>query len=155
MKKSIVKKTLSLLLSLLMALSVFGCLTFTAAAASVGDTIQFGSYPQLHVADASLIAALNAAEKTWASYEYYSGTGNAYDGQMQPGDWMRFADFFYNGEKYRAVTFDEYRPQRPGSSRNAGETQQDENGYYTGNVYYFKYEPLTWKVLDPSAVVQP
>ncbi|MBQ9506325.1 MAG: InlB B-repeat-containing protein [Clostridia bacterium] len=117
----------------------------------VGDTMQFGTYPQTRVTDGGLISALNAAEKTWASYEYYSGTGNAYDGQMQPGDWMRFADFFYNGEKYRAVTFDEYRPQRPGSSRNAGETQQDENGYYTGNVYYFKYEPLTWKVLDPSA----
>ena len=151
MLKTNVKKCLSVLLSVLMLLPVLGSLPVTSASAySVGDTVQYGSYPQSRVTDGTLISALNAAEKTWASYNYYSGTGNNYDGQMQPGNWMRFADFFYNGNKYRAVTFDEYRPGRPGSSRNSGESQQDENGYYTGNVYYFKYEPLIWKVLDPS-----
>ena len=99
-----------------MAILLMLCLTATvlpvaAQAYSVGDTIEFGTYPQTKVTDANLIASLDSAEKTWTSYRYYSGTGSSdYDGLQEPGDWMRFADFFYAGEKYRAVTFDLYRP---------------------------------------------
>ena len=141
---------LSLLLILSLGLPLGGLITPEAKAYSVGDTIQFGSYPQSRVTDSSLISSLNGVSKTWKSYDYYSGTGNTYDGQMQPGDWMKFCDFFYNGVKYRAVTFTSYRPGLTGRQPNSGESQQDENGYYTNNVYYFKYEPLVWKVLDPS-----
>ena len=101
------------------------CLTLTAApltvfpglelapraqAYSMGDHIQFGTYPQSRVTDETLIAQLNAAPKTWKSYNYYSGTGDWNDGQMAPSDYMRFADFFVGSAKYRAVTFSEYRP---------------------------------------------
>lgn len=27
---------------------------------------------------------------------------------------------------------------------------QDNNGYYLNTTYFFKYEPLTWTVLDPE-----
>ena len=115
----------------------------------VGETIEFGTYPQSRVTDEETIAALNAAEKVWTSYCYYSGTGNR-DGKMQPGDWMRFADLYCNGEKYRAVAIDEYRPAQTSLSNPTGGFQE-RNGYEKGNTYYFRYEPLLWRVLDPVA----
>ena len=113
--------------------------------------IAFGSYPQTRVTDADLTARLDAAEKTWASYQYYSGTGNSADGTMTPGDFMRFADFFFEGEKYRAVVFDEYRPFETGAPRDAEHSHQDEHGYEPGTVFYFRYEPLIWLVLDAAS----
>lgn len=125
------------------------------ASLHTGDTVRYGTYPQTQVTDAGLIAALDAQEKSWASYRYYSGTstdgyGRTFNGQMKPGDWMRFADITYNGEKYRAVVFDEYRPGRTGQSFAVGNTTMEQNGFSKNTVYYFKYEPLTWRVLDPA-----
>jgi hypothetical protein len=113
----------------------------------VGDTVVFGSYPQSLVTDPDTHAALEAADKVWTSYRYYSGTGQR-DGQMQPGNWMRFADLSLNGEKYRAVIFDAYRPSITWGSNGTG-AFQSANGYEPETVYYFKYEPLQWRVLDP------
>ena len=125
----------------------------------VGDLVEFGTYPQTKVTDSTLCAALDAADKTWMSYNYYSGTypgGNSncsYDGLQQPGDWMRYADFFYGGEKYRAVTFELYRPRwLDWAAETTGSVYNDtySNGYLKNQVYYFKYEPLIWQVLDPE-----
>ena len=128
----------------------------------VGDLVEFGTYPQTKVTDSTLIAALDAAEKTWMSYNYYSGTGSwrtdntnttSYYGLQQPGDWMRYADFFYGGEKYRAVTFELYRPRWLNWAADTTGTAYNNvygNGYRINTVYYFKYEPLTWQVLDPD-----
>lgn len=116
----------------------------------VGDVIPFGSYPQSKVTDSSTISALDGISKNWISYNYYTGTGDWCDGNMQPSDYMKYADFKYDGNKYRAVTFSQYRPYITGYTSSASNSRQDDNGYYTGNVYYFKYEPLTWRVLDPS-----
>ena len=63
---------------------------------------------------------------------------------------MKYADFTYNGTKYRAVTFSQYRPYWTSYSSSSIYTYQDDNGYTPNNVYYFKYEPLKWRVLDPS-----
>ena len=115
-----------------------------------GDHILYGTYPQSRVTDAALIAKLEAAPKTWKSYNYYSGTGTRADGQMAPSDYMRFADFFVGGAKYRAVTFSEYRPYYTGYTRSSGNSHQDDNGYMPNNVYYFLYEPITWRILDPT-----
>ncbi len=114
----------------------------------VGDIIEFGSYPQSKVTDSSLVSALNKASKKWVSYGYYSGNGS-YDIMVQ-GDWMEYADFTYNGTKYRAVTFSQYRPYRTSAVFSSGNSYQDNNGYTTNNTYYFKYESLKWRVLDHS-----
>ena len=122
-----------------------------AAGYSVGDIITFGSYPQSEVtkeSDSATYAKLEAASKNWVSYGYYSGNGDY--GSMQPGDWMKYADITLGGEKYRAVRFTQYRPywtEDPSSSDNS---YQDSNGYTVNNIYYFKYEPLKWQVLDPT-----
>lgn len=113
----------------------------------VGDIVEFGSYPQSRITNSSLVSALNKVSKNWVSYGYYSGTGAC--GTMAQGDWMKYADFTYNGTKYRAVTFSKYRPRRTEGSSDYY-SQQQNNGYTPNKIYYFKYEPLKWRVLDPS-----
>lgn len=122
---------------------------FTGTEAT-GTIINFGSYPQSKVTDSATLKKLDNAPKQWESYEYYSGTGDWYDGNMEPSDYMKYADFLYGGEKYRAVTFSEYRPNVTNYISSASKSHQDDNGYYVNNVYYFKYEPLKWRVLDAS-----
>ncbi len=122
---------------------------FTGTEAT-GTIINFGSYPQSKVTDSATLKKLDKEPKQWESYEYYSGTGDWRDGNMEPGDYMKYADIKLGGSKYRAVTFSEYRPYRTGYTSSTSNTYQDNNGYYTGNTYYFKYEPLKWRVLDAS-----
>ncbi len=154
------KKLLSILLCLMLFFGtlavgtegfaeVFDSISIKASAAySVGDIIYYGTYPQTDVT-ASLGSVLNSQSGTWKSYNYYSGTGNIEDGQMTASDYMRYKDVTYNGNKYRAVTFDSYKPYCTGYTSEYHDVQQG-NGYYTGTPYWFKYEPLKWRVLDPS-----
>ena len=117
----------------------------------VGDIIEFGSYPQSEITDSILIAKIEAAGKSisWVDYNYYAGTGDWDDGNMKPVDGMMlYKDIPYNGSKYRAVKINQYRPYRTGNT--SSETYQYDNGYNKGNIYYFKYEPLSWRILDPS-----
>lgn len=156
-RKNIFKSLLALTLALIMVLGVapiselaggdWASLFAPKAEAlspthQVGDIVEFGSYPQSKVTDSSLVSALNGVSKTWVSYGYYSSSVQ--------GDWMKYADFTYNGTKYRAVTFSQYRPYWTSYSSSSIYTYQDDNGYTPNNVYYFKYEPLKWRVLDPS-----
>ena len=140
------RKLFSVLLAvLLLALTM----VIAVVPAQAYDTIQFGNYPQSRVTDNSLINALNDAPKTWQSYGYYIGN-DSYDGLMQPGDWMQYADFSSGGVKYRAVKFTKYRPHVSSYSSNVFNSYQDDNSYLLNTTYYFKYEPLTWRVLDVS-----
>ena len=131
------------------------CMSFFAPKAEaagktykVGDIVEFGSYPQSKVTNSSLVSALNKVSKSWVSYGYYSGTGSY--GTMVQGDWMKYADFTYNGTKYRAVTFSQYRPVWTSELSSSDNSQQYDNGYTPNNIYYFKYEPLKWRILNPS-----
>ncbi len=116
------------------------------------EKIAFGLYPQSKVTDADAVAELETASAAveWTSYGYYSGSGEANDGEMKPDDFMLYKDFESNGEKYRAVTFKEYRPNFTGGLKQKAYSFQDDNGYFPNDVYYFKYEPLNWRVLDPD-----
>ena len=121
-----------------------------AASYSVGDIIQFGSYPQSEVKDESLINEPNALAPVWDEwwyYGYYSGEGY---GTMQRGDWMRYIDVTYNGSSYRGVKFTQYRPRLSTWEPDIYNSAQHENGYYTDIIYWFKYDPLNWRVLDPN-----
>ena len=164
MKQEGYKKVLSLLLAaiLLSATAPFAAFGLMASAKTyqTGDYVVFGSYPQSTVYSYDEIyAQLEAQPKSWKSYGYYSGNSNGYslepdnpmrDGQMKPGDFMRYADFSYDGERYRAVIFDAYRPGDTGFQPSTDAGYQKDNGYSGGTVYYFKYEPIVWRVLDPK-----
>ena len=115
-----------------------------------GATVQFGAYPQSKVTDSATISALNSRASGWVSYEYYTGSGSSDDGKMTASDYMQYCDVKYGGNKYRGVKFSRYRPCYTSLTSSASDSWQDDNGYTTGTTYWFKYEPLKWKVLDPS-----
>ena len=122
---------------------------------SQGDIIEFGWYPQSKETDKSITDALTSSAGNtleWNSYGYYSGTGEWDDGQMTPSNYMRYTDVMYGNTKYRGVVFDSYRPDCTGyqSTTSTSSQYQERNGYTCGNIYWFKYEPIKWRVLDPA-----
>ncbi len=114
-----------------------------------GDYILFGSYPQSEVTDSTLKVNLITAVGTkptssvsngWTSYEYYQNGSNS-------TDYMWYKDIAYGGERYRAVYFTSYRPYYTTNSSSVSNTYQDDNGYTTGNIYFFRYDPIKWRIL--------
>ena len=122
----------------------------TITSYSTGDIIEFGWYPQSQVTATATISALNTAGGEWISYNYYTGTGTWSDGNMIASDYMRYKDVLYGGNKYRGVVFDSYRPICSGYTSSVNDSHQDEYGYFTSTIYWFKYEPIRWRVLDPK-----
>lgn len=96
-----------------------------------GSIITLGSYPQTQVTNATLISSLNSIDATWQSYEYLDSNG-------ERTDYIFYKDVTLNDNKYRAVTLTKSR----GYSLS--------NGFSLDKTYWFKYEPLTWKILDSS-----
>lgn len=116
-----------------------------------GDIIYFGYYPQTEVTDSNITTALAAQTGSlptsgnagsWTSYGYYdSGVVSEY---------MWYVDISYQGNKYRGVYFSQYRPFWPSVVGNRDNSYQYDNGYYVDTVYWFRYEPIRWKVLQES-----
>lgn len=114
----------------------------------MNGAIYFGDYPQTQVTDSTLINTLNTRagnlptgsnNYSWIDYEYYI--------ESNVESYMWYQDISYGGEKYRGVYFTSYRPYYTITSSSTSNTYQDENGYYTANIYWFKYEPIKWNVL--------
>lgn len=117
-----------------------------------GKYVLFGSYPQSAV-DESLSAALSLAAfggdesklpsatsaNGWTDYGYYQG------GEVS--SYMWYLDYEYLGESYRAVYFTAYRPERTRLSSSVDNSRQDDNGYSVNTVYWFKYEPIRWRIV--------
>lgn len=144
------KRFFSLVLAVLMLLSISPMAYAESDTYQVGDIIQFGSYPQSEVTDETIIAELNALApewEDWTSYGYYSGNGNY--GSMVQGDRMRYTDVTYNGNKYRGVKFTEYRATMTYYSSSAFGFQYY-NGYLRDTIYWFSFDPVDWRVLDPE-----
>ncbi len=108
------------------------------------DYIYFGSYPQSLVTDSVQIDLLNtfATELncTWYSYDYYIAN--------TPGDYMWYTDLELNEIKYRGVYFTSYRPYYTSFATGTENSSQDNNGYTLGTVYWFRYEPIKWRILS-------
>lgn len=111
-----------------------------------GEKIILGSYPQSEVKDSELLSSLNALELNWNLYNYYCGNGLS--GSMNPSNCMEYADVEFNAEKYRAVKINSYRPYYSEEISSANTSYQDENGYYINRIYWFRYEPVTWSVIN-------
>lgn len=134
-----------------------------------GEYILFGSYPQTAIDryDTTTLSALNALAGTnpsdgnngkWTSYKYYYAKLLT-DGTTETSneiDFMWYIDVNYKGERYRGVYFDKYRPVAAKGSYNVlkdGKTEtisctQITNRYFVDKVYWFKYEPILWKIIQ-------
>ena len=113
-----------------------------------GYAYKFGSYPQTKVFDTTITSALNtqagtlptsANSQSWTDYGYYvNGSVLSY---------MWYQDIEYEREKYRGVYFTQYRPASYFDSSLKSNTNQDDNNYLTSKVYWFRFEPIRWRVL--------
>ena len=63
---------------------------------------------------------------------------------------MWYIDVTYGGEKYRGVYFRTYRPMSVLYESAYDYSMQAVHGYYPYHVYWFKYEPISWTILDES-----
>ena len=116
-----------------------------------GSYVYFGSYPQMRVTDSTTVNALTndagimpteSYSGRWTSYGYYE------EGSVK--DYMWYIDVEYNGEKYRGVYFTSYRAIYTNAKVNEerSNTFQDDAGYYTNTVYWFKYDAIKWRILS-------
>ena len=109
------------------------------------DSLYFGMYPQNLVEDSSTNTSLNTlvtkptstSFNGWASYEYYINGSKS--------NYMWYIDVDYNNDTYRGVYFTSYRPYNTTSN---GTGYQDDNGYYTNTIYWFRYDPIKWLILS-------
>ncbi|MBR6410550.1 MAG: hypothetical protein IKS35_04130 [Clostridia bacterium] len=124
----------------------------TFAESDTGNYILFGSYPQTLVVDETVTSALTSAAGTlptnensqkWTSYEYYIQDSNE-------TDFMWYIDLSYGGERYRGVYFTSYRPWLNSNQGIDSKSYQDDNGFSTLTVYWFKFEPILWKILSET-----
>lgn len=124
-----------------------------------GDVLYFGSYPQSRVTDESLLENLSGYvtvptendSNGWTLYDFYVG-GEVYKSVVE-NYFTWYQDVEYDGAKYRAVYFILYRYVYADYSPDAnGEnSRQYENGYRIETVYWFKYEPIKWKIVKTEA----
>ena len=118
--------------------------------------IEYGYYPQSLVDDdkkaelADYIEELPTEDdsKTWTSYGYYD------DDVVSNYMWYKDIDEDNDGfMDYRGVYFTKYRGNTTSStaySSGSAITNNDiyKNGYRSGEVYWFEYEPIVWDIVD-------
>ena len=108
------------------------------------DYIYFGYWPQTLERDENVIAKLNEMAGTPPlprdkenPYNWESHEGTTYM-------WQKIV--IYNGTKYLGVQMNDYRASGVYSLRR----DIMDNGYFTTEVYWFKYEPIKWRILTTS-----
>ncbi len=151
------KKVISLLLSICMLLSVTAGMNFNASAVTSnsvqanslasGDIIQMGMYPQTRVTSDNMLNKLESINCTLRNFGYMcdsdaeSHTNTTLD--------ISYADISCDGLLYRKVVMNSCRPIYTSSSQD-GSNYHERNGYSPKNTYYFKWEPMEWRVLGKS-----
>ena len=108
------------------------------------DNIYFGYWPQTLERDETIIAKLNEMAGTPPlprdkenPYNWESHEGTTYM-------WQKIV--IYNGTKYLGVQMNDYRA----SGVYSLSSYIMKNGYFTYEVYWFKYEPIKWRILTTS-----
>ena len=109
-----------------------------------GDNIYFGYWPQTLERDETVIAKLNEMAGTPPlprdkenPYNWESHEGTTYM-------WQKIV--IYNGTKYLGVQMNDYRA----SGVYSLTSYIMKNGYFTFEVYWFKYEPIKWRILTTN-----
>lgn len=109
-----------------------------------GNYINFGYWPQTCEKDETVIAELNAIAGT---PPLPRDKANPYNWESHEGAtymWQKIV--IYNGTKYLGVQMNDYRA----SGVYALSSYIMKNGYFTFEVYWFKYEPIKWRILTTS-----
>lgn len=109
-----------------------------------GNYIYFGYWPQTCERDETVIAKLNEMagkpplpRDKENPYNWESHEGTTYM-------WQKIV--IYNGTKYLGVQMNDYRA----SGVYSLSSYIMKNGYFTSEVYWFKYEPIKWRILTTS-----
>lgn len=109
-----------------------------------GKYIYFGHWPQTLERDETVIAKLNEMagkpplpRDKENPYNWESHEGTTYM-------WQKIV--IYNGTKYLGVQMNDYRA----SGVYSLSSYIMKNGYFTSEVYWFKYEPIKWRILTTS-----
>ncbi len=116
--------------------------------------VTFGTYPQTIVKDELIINSLNNLISTkpeqnigkgWNSFGFYSNN--------VVSDYAWYKDVEYVGNKYRAICINSWRLYVTESETSRGEwfgsteSNQMGNGVELDKVYWFKFEPIKWRIL--------
>ena len=109
-----------------------------------GDYIYFGYWPQTLERDETVVAKLNEMA---GKPPLPRDKENPYNWESHEGTtYMWQKTVIYNGTKYLGVQMNDYRASGVYSLR----SYIMKNGYFTLEVYWFKYEPIKWKILTTS-----
>lgn len=103
----------------------------------IGEYVYFGAYPQSVVTDRTLKSALYAAA---GDNEHWASNDNGWKG--------RHTTVYYDGAYYLGTFLVSHTPEY--LSKNTHDDVQSENGYGIGTVYWFRYEPIKWRILSES-----
>ena len=126
------------------------CIPYTVVSST---KIQMGMYPQSNVtstmggtlrknAKSHINTSINALDKNY----WYNMGGQTINGDVY-NLWYIDVDLDDDGYMdYRGIYFDTYRPYDYSLAVSDSNTKQRNKDYYTGNFYWFKYEPITWIV---------
>lgn len=110
-----------------------------------GDYIYFGHWPQTLERDENVVAKLNEMAGTPPLPR--DNNANPYNWESHEGTtYMWQKTVIYNGTKYLGVQMNDYRASGVYSLRR----DIMDNGYFTLDVYWFKYEPIKWRILTTS-----
>ena len=129
MKTTLIRIIRILSAGVIIAMALLSCsLAASSSAANyvTGDIIEYGYYPQTKVTDAGLIASLNSQT-------------------LQTDNTVTF-----NGAKYQRVYFTQYTAYYTTTTPGPNYSWQDDNGYFINTIYWFKFEPIRWKVLSSA-----
>ena len=133
--------------------------TFTALYDSIQitsnkDYILYGTYPQTKVDDSTITSELNTLAGSlptssslgkWTDYNYYESN--------EVSSYMYYIDIDKDGDgsyDYRGVYFNSYRARDISYDSGMYNSWQYVNGYELYTTYWFKYEPIKWKVLKSN-----
>ncbi|MBQ8178354.1 MAG: hypothetical protein IJ033_04090 [Clostridia bacterium] len=112
------------------------------------DIVYYGKYPKTLVTDdlekATLLDAYGASTPSvdtgWTSFGYYSS--------QVKSNYALYKDMDIMGEKYRAIYYTSYRPYVTKMMAEAQSSTIDEAGIELNTIYFYRFEPIKWKVLD-------
>lgn len=113
------------------------------------DKMEFGEYPQSEVKNKSVKSALESlcGQKPtadnlfgWTPYRFY--VEEELDESL-----CYYKDLTHEYVRYRAVYIADYRPARTELAVSDSSTNQLRNGYVKDAIYFFRYDPLVWRIL--------